>query len=117
MVAKDEISRFLAQFHAKAKVFGISYFGGREKNMNTLAELGITAKLRDEIVKQITVEDYYKGPDPNTQNNLGDMWVFGKTVNSKEVYIKVTLGITNQSAICISFHTAEHPIKYPYKKE
>lgn len=51
MATKDEVNGFLAQFHTKAKVFGITYFGGREKNMNTLAELGITAKFRDDIVK------------------------------------------------------------------
>lgn len=117
MATKDEVNRFLAQFHTKAKIFGITYFGGREKNMNTLAELGITAKFRDDIVKQLSTEDFYKGPEPNVQNNLGDMWVFGKIINSKDVYIKITLGLTNNSAVCMSFHIAERPIKYPFKKQ
>lgn len=116
MATKDEVTSFLTQFHTKAKIFGILYFGGREKNMNTLTELGITAKYRDEIVKQISVNDYYKGPKTNTMNNLGDMWMFGKTINKKEVYIKITLGQTNSQAVCISFHIAEHPINYPYKQ-
>ena len=117
MATKDEVNSFLAQFHTKANIFGIKYFGGREKNMNTLAELGITAKFRDDIVKQLSTEDFYKGPEPNVQNNLGDMWVFGKTINSKDVYIKITLGLTNNSAVCMSFHIAERPIKYPFKKQ
>jgi hypothetical protein len=104
MATKDEVNGFLAQFHTKAKVFGITYFGGREKNMNTLAELGITAKFRDDIVKQLSTEDFYKGPEPNVQNNLGDMWVFGKTINSKDVYIKITLGLTN-AALSVCFST------------
>ena len=116
MATKDEVNGFLAQFHTKAKVFGITYFGGREKNMNTLAELGITAKFRDDIVKQLSTEDFYKGPEQNVQNNLGDMWVFGKTINSKDVYIKITLGLTNSSAVCMSFHIAERPITYPLKE-
>ena len=64
MATKDEVNGFLAQFHTKAKVFGITYFGGREKNMNTLAELGITAKFRNDIVRQLSTEDFYKGPEP-----------------------------------------------------
>lgn len=117
MTTKDEVNSFLAQFHAKAKVFGIVFFGEREKNMNTLAELGITAKFREDMVKQISAEDFYKGPEPNVLNNLGDMWIFGKAIKNREVYIKITLGLTNNSAICISFHLAEHPIKYPFKEQ
>jgi len=43
------------------------------------------------------------------------MWVFGKEVKKKEVYIKISMGIENTNAICISFHIAEYPMKYPYK--
>jgi hypothetical protein len=45
------------------------------------------------------------------------MWEFGKQVNDEEVYIKITLGRTSSSAICISFHIAERPIQYPFKEE
>lgn len=117
MATRDEVISFLTLFQTKAKIFGILYFGGREKNMRTLTELGITAKYRDEIVKQITFRDYYKGPETNVMNNLGDMWVFEKTVNQKEIYIKITLGQTNSQTVCISFHIAEHPISYPFKRE
>ena len=43
------------------------------------------------------------------------MWVFGKDVKGSEVYIKITLGPPNYRAVCISFHVAEHPMKYPLK--
>jgi len=43
------------------------------------------------------------------------MWVFGKMVRGTEVYIKITMGTFNNSVICISFHLAEHPLKYPLK--
>jgi hypothetical protein len=42
------------------------------------------------------------------------MWVFGKDVKGQEVYIKITLG-KGSSALCISFHIAEHPMNYPFK--
>ena len=48
-------------------------------------------------------------------NKNGEMWVFGKDVKEREVYIKITLGYENGQTICISFHIAEHPLKYPFK--
>jgi hypothetical protein len=49
-------------------------------------------------------------------NRLGEMWVFGKDVQGREVYIKVMItGVTSQT-ICISFHIAEHPLIYPFKE-
>jgi hypothetical protein len=45
------------------------------------------------------------------------MWVFGKLVNRKEVYIKISLGNENSGVVCISFHIAEYPMAYPYKDE
>jgi hypothetical protein len=44
-----------------------------------------------------------------------DMWVFGKIVKEKEIYIKITMGFSGAKVICISFHFAEHPMKYPQK--
>ena len=45
------------------------------------------------------------------------MWVFGKDVKGQDVYIKISIGINNASAICISFHIAEHDIKYKFIHE
>lgn len=43
------------------------------------------------------------------------MWVFGKEVSGRDVYIKISMGITNSYAVCISFHIAEYPIEYKFK--
>ena len=43
------------------------------------------------------------------------MWVFGKEVKNREVYIKISMGKANEETICISFHIAEHQIMYPFK--
>jgi len=44
------------------------------------------------------------------------MWVFGKTIKEKEVYIKITMGVKDNSVICISFHLARHKMNYPLKQ-
>ena len=42
------------------------------------------------------------------------MWIFGKRIEGKEVYIKITLGGYNKETFCISFHIAEHKMSYPF---
>ena len=41
--------------------------------------------------------------------------VFGKKVKAKDVYIKISLGFTDSSAVCISFHIAEYKLVYKFK--
>ena len=98
----------------KIKVFGIIYRDDRGKNVQTLVDLEITPKYRDTVIINLEVKDYSEGPDNDTLNHCGKMWVFGKDVKGKEVYIKITLG-KGGSALCISFHIAEQPMNYPFK--
>jgi len=116
MVTKDEVEIFLNQFHQKLKVFSIIFRDDRGKNTQTLADLEITPKYRESVIKDIKVEDYFQGPIIDILHHLGDMWVFGKDVKGQEVYIKISLGSNNCQTICISFHIAEYKMKYPFKK-
>ena len=81
-----------------------------------LHDLEITASKRKELIKALKVQDYSKGPLEEKMRSILPMWVFGIEVKKKEVYIKISMGIENTSAICISFHIAEYPMKYPYIK-
>ena len=77
--------------------------------------LDISPLQRELIVKNLQVQDYVEGPVIDVLNKEGEMWVFGKDVKGHEVYIKITLGYENGQTICISFHIAEYPLKYPLK--
>ena len=90
--SEAEVKQFLARFLPKLRTWGIIYLN-REKNLAALTELAITASQRD--------AEY--------------LWVFGKEVNGKEVYIKVAVGAPSSQTICISFHLAEYPLKYVFK--
>jgi len=105
----------LEQFNAKVKVFGIIFRDDRPKNKEALQQLDITPMQRELIVKSLHVQDYVEGPVIDVLNRQGEMWVFGKDVKGREVYIKITLGYQNGQTICISFHIAEHPMLYPFK--
>lgn len=115
MITIEEVKSFLDQFNIKAQVFGILFRDDRPKNAEALLELDITRMQREVIVKSLVPQDYVEGPVIDVLNKQKEMWVFGKDVKEREVYIKITLGYENGQTICISFHIAEHPLEYPFK--
>ncbi|XAZ82113.1 hypothetical protein A6C57_28115 (plasmid) [Fibrella sp. ES10-3-2-2] len=113
MADPNEVSRFLSDFKVKLDVCDVVYLN-REKNLQALADLDIRPFERTAYLRSLAVEHYYRGPHPD-QAGISDLWEFGVQVKGKEVYIKIQLGSPNHSTICISFHTAEFPMTYPYK--
>ena len=108
---KQEVEHFPSQFGVKFDIWGIFYLD-RDKNEEALKALGITPKARDEIVRQIQSDDYV---ETLTADFFNEMWVFGKDMDGTELYIKIALGQPSNCTVCISFHVAEHPIKYAFK--
>lgn len=88
-------------------------FLNRLKNQEALKMLGITPSARKEIIKSITSVDYIETIIDEV--SFGDMWVFGKDCDGVDVYVKIALGKPNSNTICISFHSAEYPLKYAFK--
>jgi hypothetical protein len=116
MASKQEVETYLKELKAKIDFFDILFLDDRGKNQQTLHDLEISPAKRKEIISSLKVEDYSQGPLDEKLRGILPMWVFGKQVKKKEVYIKVSMGIENTGAVCISFHIAEHPINYPFKK-
>lgn len=117
MSSKDDIIQFLKNFHEKKKVFSILFRDDRSKNLQTLLDLEISPKKREEIIDSLTYKEYSDGPFPDALSGIGDLWVFGCKVKSEEIYIKISMGKSSAKTICISFHIAEHEMSYPFKKE
>jgi hypothetical protein len=87
------------------------------KNVQALMDLGINARLRDEIILSVAMEDYSSGPNPD-EYHPGYYWIFGKYLDAIEIYIKlkiVSFNNGNERAVCFSFHSSEHPLKYPFQ--
>lgn len=56
-ITLEDVNRFLEQFKVKASVFGIIY-RVREKNEETLFNLGISAQMREKIVLSLEGIDF-----------------------------------------------------------
>jgi hypothetical protein len=115
MATEAEIIAFLRDFHVKMKIWGIVTRDDRGKNSQTLLDLEITKDQRNKVLEALVSADYSEGPSPEKLHGGADMWVFGRIVKGKEIYIKITMGINEAQVICISFHIAEHPMNYPLK--
>src|SRR5574340_434093 len=90
---------------------------GHLKNVKALNDLGITARIRDEIILSLGVENYSAGPRAD-EYKLGMYWVFGKALDTTEIYIKLKIVTDNhgsETAVCMSFHPTEYPMKYPLR--
>src|SRR5882762_3327708 len=108
MKSKNEIKAFLKDFYIKMDIWGIIVRDDRGKNTQTLLDLEITKDYRNKILKSLIEEDYSDGPLDEKLHGGADMWVFGKLVKGKEIYIKISMGVAGAKVICISFHIAAH---------
>lgn len=115
MTSKDEIQSFLQDFHVKMGIWGIIVRDDRGKNTQTLFDLEITKDYRNRVLMALKVEDYCDGPLEENLYGGADMWIFGKEIKGREIYIKISLGFKGMQVICISFHVAERPLSYPHK--
>lgn len=115
MTIENEVERFLRDFRDKMKIWDILFRDERGKNTQALIDLELRPIDRIEILKNLNFEDYSQGPLDDIIFGIANMWVFGKEIKKKEVYIKISLGRAGSCVLCISFHLAEHPMDYPLK--
>lgn len=115
MTNQADVKSYLQKLKQKISVFGIIFRDELSKNAQTLLDLEISVYEREKIIQNLTVDDYSEGPTSETLYDLPPMWIFGKLVKKKEVYIKITMGRLNSEVICISFHITARLLNYPFK--
>lgn len=82
-------------------------FVPRRKNMQALAQHGLTIMDAKEEILSLMVGDYYKGPKPDLDpNRAGEIWEFKKDIGGIQFYVKVKIVQENGVDIlkCIGFH-------------
>lgn len=115
MATEADVIFFLKNFQEKMGFWDVIFRDDRGKNAQALIDLELRPIERKTIIEMLEVKDYSQGPIEEKLYGGADMWVFGKTVKNKEVYIKITIGAMSNSVICISFHLAQHKMNYPLK--
>lgn len=116
MTTQLQIQNFLDDFKAKLGIWGVVFRDDRGKNTQALLDLDITREDRVTFLQKLIIADFCDGPLEEKLHDGQEMWVFGKEMKGKELYIKIALGVNGAKVICISFHMAEHKMIYPYKK-
>lgn len=82
-------------------------FVPRRKNMQALAQHGLTIPDAKNEILGLVIGDYYKGPKQDFDpNRPGDIWEFKKDVDGICFYIKVKITKENGEDIlkCMGFH-------------
>ncbi len=115
MSSITEVTAFLKDFKEKMRFWDVLFRDERGKNAQALVDLELRPIERKAILEALETKDYSEGPLEETLYKGTDMWVFGKIIKKKEVYIKITMGAAGSSVICISFHLAQHRMNYPLK--
>jgi len=115
MSTETAVSSFLKDFKEKMKIWDVLFRDDRGKNTQALIDLELRPIERKAVLEALESRDYSEGPIEEKLYGGAAMWVFGKTIKKKEVYIKITMGAMGGSVICISFHLAEHKMSYPLK--
>lgn len=82
-------------------------FVPRRKNMQALAQHGLTITDAKNEILGLVVGDYYKGSKQDLDSNRsGDIWEFKKNIDGIQFYVKVKITQENGEDIlkCLGFH-------------
>lgn len=83
----------------------------------TLLDLDYDVGDLVERLKELTIEEYSETKIDKDDLNPPLLFVFGKSINNKLVYVKLKIkGEQQRHVLCVSFHYAKEKMKFPYAK-
>lgn len=81
----------------------------------TLVDLDYDANDVAARLGELTLQEYSETLVDKDDINPPLLFVFGKDINEKQVYIKLKIkGDQTKYVLCVSFHYAEEPMRFPY---
>ncbi|WP_071604461.1 type II toxin-antitoxin system MqsR family toxin [Proteocatella sphenisci] len=81
-------------------------FVPRIKNKKFLMDNGLLVADAIDIILDISINDYYKGPESDNDGYVGQIWIFKYDFEGKMIYIKFNYNSPDKTS-CISFHEDE----------
>lgn len=118
LASRSKINSFLLQLKYAIDDNKVILLSNRPKNQATLLKLLYTPENALEELLSLTYKNYCSGPEKDIGKFPGQIWKFGKSIQSIEVYIKIRLVSTAKliKGVCISFHEWKYKsLTYPYK--
>ena len=80
----------------------------------TLLDLGYDAEDVVDRLKELNVEEYSETKIDADDTNPPTLFVFGKDINGKLVYVKLKIREQHRQVVCVSFHYAKEKMSFPY---
>lgn len=81
----------------------------------TLVDLDYDESDIIEHLKELTTKEYSETLLDKDDVNPPLLFVFGKDINGKQIYIKLKIKENEKNRVlCVSFHYAEEKMKFPY---
>lgn len=83
----------------------------------TLVDLEYDASDVASQLQKLTIKEYSETLFDTDDKDPPLLFVFGKRLNNKQVYIKLKIkGTKEKRILCVSFHYAKYEMKLPYAK-
>ncbi|MBE5828195.1 MAG: hypothetical protein E7305_01900 [Butyrivibrio sp.] len=83
----------------------------------TLVDLEYDTSDIVERLKELTIADYSETLVDKDNDDPPLLFVFGKDINDRLVYIKLKIKDGNtKKVLCLSFHYAMYPMEFPYRQ-
>lgn len=80
----------------------------------TLLDLDYDAEDVVDRLKELKVEEYSETKIDTDDVNPPTLFVFGKDINRKLIYVKLKVRDQKKQVVCVSFHYAKDEMKFPY---
>lgn len=80
----------------------------------TLLDLDYDTEDVVKKLKKLTVEEYSETKIDKDDVNPPILFVFGKDINSRLIYVKLKIKNSQKQVVCVSFHYAKNKMEFPY---
>lgn len=67
-------------------------------------------------LKELKVEEYSESKIDRDDANPPVLFVFGKEINGRLIYVKLKIREQKRQVLCVSFHYAKDKMEFPYTK-
>lgn len=80
----------------------------------TLLDLDYDAEDIVDRLKELKVEEYSETKIDKDDVNPPTLFVFGKDINGRLIYVKLKIRDQKKQVLCVSFHYAKNRMEFPY---